>query len=156
MMLGQGGAAGLGVLIRRAVPSDLEQLLILGERYCAADRAAWLPQRARAGFKPLLRDDTHGIVLVVEATDALIGYAVLTWGWSIEAGGRESLLDEMYIDQPSRGYGSLLIEEVVAAAQAHGAVRVFLETEGVNSAARRFWLKRGFELEDSIWLQRRW
>ena len=143
-------------VIRRAVVADLAELLRLGERYCAADQAQWLPQRARQGFEPLLRDDTHGVVLAVDIDGTLIGYAVLTWGWSIEAGGRESLLDEMYIDQPGRGYGSLLIEEVVAVAKAHGAVRVFLETESANTAARDFWLARGFELEDSIWLQRRW
>lgn len=143
-------------IIRRAVPGDIDDLLRLGERYCAADGAAWLPQRARAAFEPLLRDDAHGVVLVATVGTSTIGYAVLTWGWSIEAGGRESLLDEMYIDLPGRGYGSQLIEEVVAVAREHGAVRVFLETEAANDAAREFWLARGFELEDSIWLQRRW
>jgi hypothetical protein len=31
---------------------------------------------------------------------------------------------------------------------------VFLETEAANESARGFWLKRGFDVEDSVWLQR--
>lgn len=145
-----------GAQVRQGVPADLDALMRLGERYCAADHADWVPERARAAFEPLLDDDRHGVVLVVDLGGEVIGYAVLTWGWSIEAGGRESLLDEMYVDLQGRGHGSALIEAVAATAQQHGAVRVFLETEAANAAARDFWLKRGFELEDSIWLQRRW
>ena len=142
--------------VRRAQESDLDALMRLGQRYCAADRAAWVPERARLGFLGLLHDDDNGVVLVCEAADEVIGYAVLTWGWSIECGGRESLLDEMYVDEPGQGYGSELLEAVVAAAKEHGAARVFLETEAANADARDFWLKRGFEIEDSVWLQRRW
>lgn len=141
--------------VRRAHVRDLEALMRLGERYCAADDAVWVPDRARRGFTGLLAADTHGVVLVCEDQGAVVGYAVLTWGWSIECGGRESLLDEMYIDQPGRGLGSELLEAVADAAQRHGAARVFLETEASNDAARSFWLKRGFEIEDSVWLQRR-
>ena len=128
----------------------------LGEKYCVADHATWVPDRARRGFEGLLGSDAHGVVLVVDVEGTVIGYAVLTWGWSIECGGRESLLDEMYIDQPGHGYGSALLEAVVISAQEHGAARVFLETEAGNDAARDFWLARGFEIEDSVWLQRRW
>ena len=134
---------------------DLAALIDLGERYCVADGAQRDSDRAEAAFTPLLVDDRHGVVLVVEVDERVIGYAVLTWGWSIEAGGREALIDEMYVDRPGRGYGSLLIEAVMDSAAAAGAARVFLETESANAEARTFWLTRGFELEDSIWLQRR-
>ncbi|MBU6213366.1 MAG: GNAT family N-acetyltransferase [Actinomycetales bacterium] len=142
--------------VRRAVPGDIDELTRLGELYCAADHAQWVPERARRGFEGLLGDDTHGVVLVSEHHGAVVGYAVLTWGWSIECGGRESLLDEMFIELPGQGLGSELLEAVVAAAKEHGAARVFLETEAANAEARDFWLARGFEIEDSVWLQSRW
>ena len=142
------------VTIRSAVPSDISALISLAERYCIADNAEWNHDRAHQAFEPLLQDARHGVVLVLERKDTLFGYAVLTWGWSIEAGGRESLLDEMYVDEPGHGYGSTLLEAVVETARQHGAVRVFLETESANENARTFWLHRGFELEDSVWLQR--
>lgn len=143
------------MLIRNAVLADLPRLLDLGEQYCAADGAEWLPQRAEAGFAGLLDAPEHGIVLVAEVEDQLIGYAVVTWGWSIEAGGREALLDEMFVNAPSHGYGSALIEAVMVAAAEAGAARVFLETEANNHLAREFWLRRGFAIEESVWLQRR-
>jgi len=141
--------------IRPALLSDLPELLTLGEKYCDADNAPWDAQRARRAFAPLLMDDIHGVVLVVQADQRLVGYAVVTWGWSIEAGGREALLDEMYVDQPGLGHGSALVEAVMAAAETVGASRVFLETEASSESAREFWLRRGFVVEDSVWLQRR-
>ncbi|MEY5145280.1 MAG: hypothetical protein RL745_649 [Actinomycetota bacterium] len=140
--------------IRRAEIGDLASLIRLGALYCEADDAEWIPERAKSAFEPLLADDRHGTVLVVEVETSVAGYAVLTWGWSIEAGGREALLDEMYIEHPGGGLGSALIEAVMAAAKAAGAARVFLETEAANESARGFWLKRGFDVEDSVWLQR--
>ncbi|NBO46657.1 MAG: GNAT family N-acetyltransferase [Actinobacteria bacterium] len=140
--------------VRRATTADLDALVRLGELYCIADNAEWQPDRARRGFAGLLDDDTHGVVLVTDNDGDVCGYAVLTWGWSIECGGRESLLDEMFIEHPGQGLGSELLEAVIATAAEHGAARVFLETEAGNESARDFWLKRGFELEDSVWLQR--
>ena len=63
--------------VRRAQERDLDALMRLGQRYCAADRAPWVPERARAGFLGLLRDDDNGVVLVCEVAGDVIGYAVL-------------------------------------------------------------------------------
>jgi GNAT superfamily N-acetyltransferase len=79
-------------------------------------------------------------------------YAVLTWGWSIEAGGAEAVLDEIFVSERDGGVGTALIEHVLDDGRRRGLARIFLETETHNSRVRRFYERRGFRADDSIWM----
>jgi len=70
--------------IRRAVADDLDALIALHEQFCTVDGHPFDRSRATAAFVPLLADDRHGVVWITAEASA---YAVVTWGWSIEAGG---------------------------------------------------------------------
>ena len=142
------------VTVRRARAADLPALMPLAEAYCAADRHAFDEDRVRGALAPLLDDDAHGTVLVAESGADLVGYAVLTWGYSIESGGVESLLDEIYVIEQRRGLGSALLVACLDAARAHGARSMFLETEAHNDGARRLYERHGFLAEDSVWMTR--
>jgi ribosomal protein S18 acetylase RimI-like enzyme len=139
------------VEIRRAVPGDLDRLIELHAEFCALDAHPFNPVRARAAFEPLLTGDRHGIAWIADRPAA---YAVLTWGWSIEAGGAEAVLDEIYVAERGVGVGSLLIEHVVADAERRGLARVFLETELHNERVRGFYTRHGFDADDSVWMSR--
>ena len=134
--------------IRRAVPGDLETLVALHERFCAVDRHPFDAGRATTAFVPLLADDRHGVVWITEDNDA---YAVVTWGWSIEGGGAEAVLDELYVEARGRGTGTTLIEHLLADARARGLARVFLETESANERVRTLYARHGFVTDDSVW-----
>jgi ribosomal protein S18 acetylase RimI-like enzyme len=135
--------------IRRALLGDLDDLVAMHHAFCAADDHEFSATRARDGFSPLLADDRHGVVWIVADRAA---YAVLTWGWSIEAGGPEAVLDEIYVSTPGLGIGGALIDHVLADGRARGLARVFLETERHNVAARRLYARHGFVEDDSIWM----
>jgi len=137
------------VTIRRAGAADLDALVELHRAFCDADDHPFDIGRARAAFAPLLADDTHGVVWVVDAPQA---YAVLTWGWSIEAGGVEAVLDEIFVSERSGGVGAALIEHVVDDGRRRGLTRIFLETEARNDRVRRFYERHGFRADDSIWM----
>jgi GNAT superfamily N-acetyltransferase len=142
----------------RAGPGDLDDLLTLVEEFCATDHHEFDSERVVAALRPLLDDDTHGQVWLVddpERPGEPGGYAVLTWGWSLESGGREALLDELYVRARGQGLGTQALTEVVAQAEAAGAATVFLETEAHNRRAREFYGKAGFDLEDSLWMSLR-
>jgi GNAT superfamily N-acetyltransferase len=142
--------------IRRGRPTDIDALLALNEEYCIADGHRHDAAAARAGFVPLLADDALGVVWVVdvpgEPTEGLAGYVAVTWGWSIEAGGREALLDEIYVRERRLGLGAAMMPVIVEACRTAGARRIILETERANDRARRFYLRHGFTTDDSIWL----
>lgn len=101
---------------------------------------------------PLLEDDRFGEVWVVGGEEGLDGYAVVTWSYSIESGGRDALLDEVYARHRGSGIGSALLERVIASARDRSMSLLFLETERYNEAARRLYRRHGFVDEDSVWM----
>ena len=137
------------VAIRRAGPDDLDTLIGLHEAFCDVDGHPFDRRRARSGFTPLLDGDAHGMVWIVDSPPA---YAVLTWGWSIEAGGAEAVLDELFVTERDGGVGSALLEHVLSDGRRRKLARIFLETESLNERVRTFYARHGFRTDDSIWL----
>ena len=140
------------VTIRQARPNDLDDLLGLVEEYSAADGHEFEPSVARAGVEPLLRDDSYGVIWVADDSAGLAGYAVVTWGWSIEIGGLDVVLDEIYVRRRGDGIGSTLIEHLERDCVARGVRRIFLETELANDGARRLYQHLGYTADTSIWM----
>jgi len=135
--------------IRRARPDDLDHLVELHREFCAVDAHPFDSGRAAAAFAPLLDDDRHGVVWMVDSPPA---YAVLTWGWSIEAGGAEAVLDEIFVSARDAGVGSSLIQHVLADGHRRGLARIVLETETDNHRVREFYGRHGFHVDGSIWM----
>lgn len=140
--------------IRRATGDDLDGLLELCAEYSAADGHIFDPARTRAGVEPLLADDTLGVILLATVDGQARGYGVVTWGWSIEAGGLDVVLDEVYTRTPGVGIGSRLIEAIEERCRARDVRRIFLETERPNEGARRLYRRHGYTVDDSIWMSK--
>ena len=139
-------------MIRRAGMDDLEALAGLSSEFNEIDGHPNDDRRVRDALIPLLRDDSLGVVyLFGEPPD---GYAVVTWGYSIESGGRDALLDEIYMRQRGQGQGSAAFERVLADVRGRGLSRMFLETERSNFRVRSFYARHGFAEDDSIWMSR--
>lgn len=139
-------------MIRRARSADETALLELIGEFYEIDGHAFDGETVVAGLGPLLQSDQYGLVLVADDGGPLDGYAAIVWSYSIESGGRDALLDEIYVRRRSRGIGRLLMEAVFAEVRSRGMRRVFLETEPANQRARDFYAGLGFEVEDSIWM----
>lgn len=140
--------------IRRAGATDVDRLIAMHREFCRADAHHFNEGAARRALRPLLADDLLGMVWMAEG-DAGGGYAVVTWGWSVESGGRDALLDEIYAEPRDAGIGSGLLVAVLAALEERGDVsRIFLETEAQNVAARRLYARHGFVVEPSVWMSR--
>jgi ribosomal protein S18 acetylase RimI-like enzyme len=137
--------------VRRAVPDDLATLLVLVAEYCEADGHEFDAGVARAGLEPLLADDSLGVVWMIGDDD---GYAVVTWGWSVEIGGLDVVLDEIYVRSRGRGKASAAMRVIEDDLRARGVKRIVLETERPNDAARRLYTRLGFTAEDSIWMSK--
>lgn len=140
---------------RRAGPVDEAVLLVLIEEFCAIDRHDFDRNRVLRGLTPLLAGDDVGQVWLVEGEPGAVdGYAVVTWSWSLESGGRDCLLDELYVRRRGEGLGGRALREVLAAAAGAVAAAMFLETESHNARVRAFYRRAGFEVESSVWMAR--
>ncbi len=148
-------------LLQRATAADHDLLMTLIEEFCAVDQHVFDPERVSRTLGPILEHDLYGVVYLLLAPEQaaageypVIGYAVLSWGYSLESGGREALIDEIYLRRRGEGIGSAIMEQIFEAMRAEGIVKMFLETETHNDRARRFYARSGFEQDDSIWMSR--
>ncbi len=140
--------------IRRATPGDLTAVLGMVEEYCAADGHRFDPGTAIAGVGPLLADDRYGMIWLAHDGDRPEGYAVVSWGWSIEVGGLDVVLDEIYVRHRGNGIGGRLLETVELDCRARDVRRIFMETERPNDRARRLYERHGYVADTSIWMSK--
>lgn len=138
--------------IRTAGPADLTALLALIEAFYVIDGHPFDADYLTPALVALLDSDEHGVVGVATLDGAAAGYAIVTWGYSLEGGGKEALLDEIYADQRGIGVGRQLMAWVESVSAKHGAKRITLETEVPNDRARAFYQRLGYEIDESVWL----
>lgn len=93
------------VSIRAASPEDLPSLLPMMRSLYEHERLAFPEPTIRAALGELFASPGTGGVRLVLDDDRVAGYAVVTWGFSTEQGGRFLLLDELFVLPESRGRG---------------------------------------------------
>ena len=59
----------------------------------------------RAAIAPPLEGIPHGAAYLIGPERAPIGYIVISFGWSMEFGGLDGMIDELYIRPGVRGRG---------------------------------------------------
>jgi len=138
--------------VQRARLDDEAALLGLIREFYVVDQHDYDEQRVSTALRPLLEDDALGQVWLLAGPDGPAGYAIVTWTWSLESGGRDCILDELYVRTPGVVAGSALLAHAIAEAEAYGARAVFLETEAHNARARGFYSAHGLQAEESIWM----
>ena len=143
-------------MIRQAVPADLEALLRLLTSFSEEAGTNFGREHLLAGLEPLLSNQDLGLVFVSEIDSVLVGYAVIGWGWGIESGGKEALIDEVFVlkAQRNQGIGTKMLSEVMVHLERHNTKAVFLETEAQNPNSRKLYQNLGFESEDSVWMRK--
>ncbi len=134
--------------------ADRDRLLPLIRDFYAIDGHSFDEARIDGGLLPLLRDDRYGQIWLAETNGTAAGYAVVTWSWSLESGGLDCILDELFVSQRGGGLGGALLARAIDEASDYGAAAMFLETELPNDGARRFYGRHGFAADDSVWMSR--
>lgn len=93
-----------------------------------------------AALRALLASPDLGAVWLVIREAAPIGYAVVTFGYDLEFGGRDAYLTELWIDAEQRGHGAghdalaLLDPEL----RARGVKALHLQVRPENPAVRLY------------------
>lgn len=143
--------------VRRALMADQDAVLVLMRGYCQEVGTPLSDEHLLDAIGPLIANEQLGDLLVAEQGEDLAGYLVITWGWGIESGGAEALIDEMFVAAEYRhqGVGTLLMAEAQSRASAKDVKVIFLETEQNNPESRELYDRLGFEIESSIWMSKR-
>lgn|SRR5690606_21125533 len=126
--------------------SDIDTLVGLMEEYYAYEGLPFDAPRAHAAMFRLLSDETLGKVWLIHAYESVVGYIVVTFGYSLEYGGRFATVDEFFIYEAyrGRGIGTQTLGMVEAYCQDHDLHAIELENERGNWSAKRFYDRLGF------------
>lgn len=129
-----------------ALLSDVDAILPLTRAFYAIDAYPFDETIARRALEDLIGDAALGRVWLIREREAIIGYMVLTFGYSIEFHGRDATLDELYVvaDHRNRGVGTAAMRFLDATCPALGVHTLHLEVERHNAAAQALYRRFGF------------
>lgn len=136
--------------MRLATADDIPSLLVLMQEFYALEHLNFDLERQRSVLTSLLSNPEYGHVILIETEGAIVGYLVLTIGFSLEFHGRNGLLDELYVIPAfqRQGLGRSAIEFAVALLKAQGIAALRLEVDYSNTSACELYLQHGFRQHD--------
>ncbi len=121
--------------LRTAAVGDLDAIMALEEASFPAD--AWSVRTMRDEL-----DSPHGRYVVLEHDGAVVGYA----GLRAVPGSRDGDIQTIAVAEASRGrgWGRMLLDELLAEAVQRGVRDLFLEVRADNPVAQALYLSEGF------------
>ncbi|MFV8753672.1 GNAT family N-acetyltransferase [Nannocystaceae bacterium ST9] len=133
--------------LRRATESDVPALLAQMQPFNEGERIPWQPERIERALRRLLADESLGLVVVAIDAATLHGYAVLTFGFDLEWGGRDAFVTELWVvpEARGRGLGERLLQAADSHARAAGVGALHLVVRHENEGARRLYEREGFK-----------
>lgn len=140
-----------------AGPSDADRLLPMVARFHDEMGIVTDEPGREAAIAPLLDGSPHGAVYLIGPARAPLGYLVVSFGWSIEFGGLDGILDELFVRPSVRGRG-IAGDALSALARALGPAglrALHLEVRRTDETTGRLYRRAGFVLRDDFALMSR-
>jgi ribosomal protein S18 acetylase RimI-like enzyme len=140
-----------------AKPEDIDRIARLVADFHAEQDITQTHDARIQALTPLLEGSPHGAIYLIGPGRAPIGYAVVSFGWSIELGGLDGFLDEIYI-RPAvrgRGIGTEVLMAIPKALSAAGLRALHLEVDRGDEKTRKLYEKLHFEPRDRYILMTR-
>lgn len=129
---------------------DLDRVMTLVTAFHAEEGLSSTDEERRAAVLPLLEGSPYGCIYLIGPARAPLGYVVATFGWSVEFGGMDGFIDEIYIRPAVRGRGiagNVLFDLPKALAKA-GVKALHLEVDRDNETAQRLYTRARFQPRD--------
>ena len=136
----------MSAALHLAKPADLDRLLALVAAFHTEEGLQSTDEVRRAGIAPLLEGIPHGAAYLIGPARAPMGYVIVTFSWSVEFGGMDAVLDEIYLRPAVRGRGiatETLISLPAALGEA-GIKALHLEVDRENERAQRLYARARF------------
>jgi GNAT superfamily N-acetyltransferase len=138
-------------MIRQARTTDCSDLLALIAEHAAFERSA--ATLVRSDLLGILSGETGPVHLIVAAVQGqLLGYAAVTFDFSLWRARRWAHLDCLFVSAASRGQsiGTKLLGRAVTLARQTGADRIEWQTPAWNERAIRFYERQAAVPEHKI------
>ncbi|ABG32643.1 N-acetyltransferase [Roseobacter denitrificans] len=137
-----------------AAPDHLEKLDALVAAFHQEAGITLAAEARRKGIVPLLEGSPHGAAYLIGPPRAPIGYLVVTFGWSLEFGGLDGFIDEIFVRPGVRGRG-IASETLLALPRAlasAGLKVLHLEVDRSAEDRHRLYQRAGFKPRENYML----
>ena len=149
-------------MIREATLQDEPDLLRMMRQLAEQEpgKIQFDEEAARATFRRFLALPAFGKTWLLCESNSLVGYIVLTIGFSFEFRGHDAFIDELYIDSAfrRRGFGRQAVQFIEEKARQMGVNAIHLEVDRGNDPAFELYRQTGYEAHDRFlmtkWLNR--
>lgn len=134
-------------MFRPATEDDIPALIAMQTVFFAdAGDELDIDASARA-MKQLIGDRNLGRLFITDARDA---YLVMGFGFSLEFGGRDAFVDELYVapDARNRGLGAIALQLAEEVCREAGIRALHLEVADDNDRARALYARTGFSAHE--------
>jgi ribosomal protein S18 acetylase RimI-like enzyme len=144
--------------LRLASPAELGLVLPLVEAFHTLVAVDLTAVEREAAVKALLSDRTLGGIWLIYHQAELAGYVALCLGYSLEFGGRDAFIDELYLQPAFRGQGlgTATLALLKVEAQKWGVRALHLEVEHDNLPAQRLYRRAQFQPRDQYLAMTAW
>ena len=131
---------------RPATAADVPAVLRLQSGYYADEGYPYDVKAAERALRQLIGDPSLGRFLVADASGEVAGYLAVTFGFSLEFGGRDGFVDELFIASHARGagFGAQALAVAEEACREAGITALHLEVEHANVRARALYERNGY------------
>jgi len=137
-----------GVIFRPAVQEDEQVLLRMMRNLAEQEPGAYFFDEltVREVLRRFQASPDLGQAWVFYVEETPVGYIVLTFGYSFEYHGRDSFIDELYIEPQYRrqGIGRRAIQFVEERARELGVNAIHLEVDQGNDPAAELYRRAGY------------
>jgi ribosomal protein S18 acetylase RimI-like enzyme len=148
-----------GVIFRPASPQDEQVLLRMMRSLAEQEPGAYYFDEpvVRDGLRKFLANPELGKAWVFIDAETPVGYIVLTFGYSFEYHGRDSFVDELYIEPQYRrqGIGRRAMQFVEERARELGVNAIHLEVDQGNDPAAGLYRRAGYD-DHARFLMTKW
>lgn len=136
--------------MRSADAEDIPLLVALMTEFYSETATPLDSARAAAAFAALVGDDRLGHIWLIQGGEHDVGYVVATFSYSMEFGGPNAFVDDLFIQAPFRGVGlgTAALQEVRAFCLERGVRALHLETGRDNIVAHALYRRAGFVTTD--------
>ena len=139
-----------GIEFRPLAEADRDTVVGLIRAYYAGEGYEFSRPDIERALDEIAGGGGLGFLWLIERQGVPVGYFCIAAGFSLEAGGHDYFLDEVYVMPEARGegIGTAASEFAEQQSRALGARRLSLVTERANPRARAFYEARGYKTHD--------
>ena len=135
------------ISIKLISPHQIDVVIEMMKKFYSIDQYPFYENKTRENLKNFIHNPELGRLWLIYADEIIIGYVVLTFGFSFEYGGRDAFIDELFIEAEFRGkgIGKTVIDFITVEAKKLEVQSIHLEVENHNERGNALYLKSRFE-----------